>query len=109
MSKKENNKSQDDSLSNTSPVISHEVPPGVDRRSFLMRSAVVGAAAVMTGTTVSARSRTLKAFSESLPEQTQGPAPPLSADLAVASQTTVTVGGLAGPLVGRAWRRRRAG
>ena len=86
MSKKENNKSQDDSLSNTSPVISHEVPPGVDRRSFLMRSAVVGAAAVMTGTTVSARSRTLKAFSESLPEQTQGPAPPLSADLAVAKK-----------------------
>lgn len=86
MSKKENNKSQDDSLSNTSPVISHEVPPGVDRRSFLMRSAVVGAAAMMTGTTVSARSRTLKAFSESLPEQTQGPAPPLSADLAVAKK-----------------------
>ena len=30
------------------------IPPGVDRRAFLMRSAVVGAAAVMTGRTVSA-------------------------------------------------------
>ena len=27
-------------------------PPGVDRRAFLMRSAVVGAAAVMTGRSV---------------------------------------------------------
>ena len=46
-----------------------------------MRSAVVGAAAVMTGQVVSARSRTLKAFAESLPDQ--GAAPPLSNDLAV--------------------------
>ena len=30
------------------------VPPGLDRRAFLMRSAVVGAAAVMTGRSVSA-------------------------------------------------------
>jgi len=30
------------------------IPPGVDRRTFLMRSAVVGAAAVMTGRSVSA-------------------------------------------------------
>ena len=26
-----------------------EVPPGVDRRTFLMRNAAIGAAAVMTG------------------------------------------------------------
>jgi L-serine dehydratase len=83
MSNKENEKSQDDSLFDTSAVISHKVPDGVDRRSFLMRSAVVGAAAVMTGQLVSAKGRTLKAFSESLPLQTQGATPPLSADLAV--------------------------
>jgi L-serine dehydratase len=86
MSNKENELVNEDPLAENSPVISHKVPPGVDRRSFLMRSAVVGAAAVMTGNVVSARSRTLKAFSESLPEQAQGPAPPLSADLAVAQK-----------------------
>jgi L-serine dehydratase, iron-sulfur-dependent, single chain form len=83
MSNKENDKSQDDSLLDTSAVVSHKVPEGVDRRSFLMRSAVVGAAAVMTGQLVSAKGRTLKAFSEALPLQAQGPVPPLSADLAV--------------------------
>src|SRR6201985_3573276 len=76
-------KQNEDPLADTSQVISPDVPPGVDRRSFLMRSAVVGAAAVMTGKIVSAKGRTLKAFSESLPLQTQGAAPPLSADLAV--------------------------
>ena len=80
MSEKENEKF-DDELLDASGVISNKIPSGVDRRSFLMRSAVVGAAAVMTGQVVSARSRTLKAFAESLPEQ--NPAPPLSSDLAV--------------------------
>ena len=83
MSNKENEKSQDDLLFDTSDVISPKVPNGVDRRSFLMRSAVVGAAAVMTGQIVSAKSRTLKAFSESLPLEPQGAAPPLAGDLAV--------------------------
>lgn len=69
MSNRENELVHEDPLAETSRVISHEVPSGVDRRSFLMRSAVVGAAAVMTGKVVSARSRKLKAFSESLPEQ----------------------------------------
>jgi L-serine dehydratase len=86
MSEKENEVVAQDPLADTSEVIPKAIPPGVDRRSFLMRSAVVGAAAVMTGNVVSARSRTLKAFSESLPEQAQGPAPPLSADLAVAKK-----------------------
>ena len=83
MSKKQN----EDPLADATQVISPDVPRGVDRRSFLMRSAVVGAAAVMTGQAVSARSRTLKAFSESLPDQAQGPAPPLSADLAVVQKS----------------------
>ena len=77
------NKDNADLLADTSEVISQEIPPNVDRRSFLMRSAVVGAAAVMTGQIVSAKSRTLRAFSESLPDKDQGPAPPLAQDLAV--------------------------
>ncbi len=39
----------EDPLADTSGLISLEIPHGVDRRSFLMRSAVGGAAAVMTG------------------------------------------------------------
>ena len=87
MSKKENGSTeeprevvQDDPLVDNSNLISQNVPSGVDRRKFLMRSAVVGAAAVMTGNVVSARSRTFKAFAESQPQQ---PAPPLAADLNV--------------------------
>ena len=78
---------REDPLGDSDELISHEAPPGVDRRSFLMRSAVVGAAAVMTGQLVSDNSRTLKAFSESLPAQAQRPAPPLSADLAVVKRS----------------------
>ena len=66
------NKENEDSLLDASKTIAHEIPPGVDRRTFLMRSAVVGAAAVMTGQVVSARSRKLKAFAESLPDQAPG-------------------------------------
>jgi len=81
MSRKENENSDDDlgslkpsreagredPLGNTTDLLSHDVPSGVDRRSFLIRSAVIGAAAVMTGRGVSAQERTLKAVSESLP------------------------------------------
>ena len=41
-------------LANQDPFIEQEIPPGVDRRTFLMRSAVVGATAVMLGRSVSA-------------------------------------------------------
>ena len=34
------------------------IPPNVDRRTFLMRSAVVGATAVIVGRSVSAQERT---------------------------------------------------
>ena len=37
------------------------IPPGVDRRSFINRSAVIGAAAVMTGKTVTVEARTQQA------------------------------------------------
>jgi L-serine dehydratase len=69
MSKKEENKNSvgpvnavtDDVLADTSELVSVDVPPGVDRRSFLIRSAVVGAAAIMTGKTISAAERTYEA------------------------------------------------
>src|SRR6478735_7309618 len=70
MSKKEENESSvvkpvnavpDDVLADTSELVTRDVPPGVDRRSFLIRSAVVGAAAIMTGKTISAAERTYEA------------------------------------------------
>ena len=45
----------EDPLADTSPVISREIPPGVDRRTFMMRGAVVAATAVITGRTISAQ------------------------------------------------------
>ena len=39
-----------------------EIPPGVDRRTFLMRSAVVGATTVMLGRSLSANERTLRSI-----------------------------------------------
>src|SRR4030095_6934451 len=41
-----------------------ELPPGVDRRTFLMRNAVIGAAAVMTGTTWTSEARAEQAAKE---------------------------------------------
>jgi hypothetical protein len=72
----------DDPLADTSRLLSKEIPPGVDRRNFLIRSAVGGAAAVMTGRAVSAEERTAMAVA-TLPPQAAGAAPPLSADLDV--------------------------
>ena len=51
-----------------------EVPKGVDRRTFLMRSAVIGATAVITGRNISAQERLAAATA---------PPPPLSKDLEV--------------------------
>ena len=75
----------EDPLADTSEVISQGIPPGVDRRTFLMRSAVVGATAVMTGRLVSAHERTER--STALPVLSQNPAPPLSPDLNVVKQS----------------------
>ena len=41
-----------------------ELPPGVDRRTFLMRNAVIGAAAVMTGTAWTPEARAAQAAKE---------------------------------------------
>ena len=69
----------EDPLADTSELISQPVPPGVDRRSFLIRSAVGGAAAVLTGTIVSAHERVAKAVA-TLPvlQKPASPVPPRS-------------------------------
>src|SRR5688572_6438959 len=71
----------EDPLANTDQLISQEVPRGVDRRNFLIRSAVGGAAAVMMGQTISAQERTAKALA-TMP-QAAAAKPPLAADLNV--------------------------
>jgi L-serine dehydratase len=70
-----------DLLADTRQLTEVEVPQGVDRRSFLMRAAVGGAAAVMTGCAVSPEEKTAKAVATAQPAAT--PAPPLAADLNV--------------------------
>ena len=71
----------EDPLASTDQLTSQEIPTGVDRRTFLMRSAVGGAAAVMMGHSISAQERTAKALA-TLP-QASSPKPPLAADLNV--------------------------
>jgi L-serine dehydratase len=76
----------EDPFADTSRLLSQEVPPGVDRRNFLIRSAVGGAAAVMVGRSVSAHERTAKALA-TLPVLPQaGSTPALSGDLNVVKQ-----------------------
>jgi len=76
--------SREDPLADTRRLTSADSPHGVDRRSFLMRSAVGGAAAVMTGCSVSPEERTAKAV-ETLPAPAQAApsTPPLAQDLHV--------------------------
>jgi L-serine dehydratase len=50
-----------DPLATSSEITTTDIPPGVDRRTFMMRSAVVGATAVITGRYVSAEERTKRA------------------------------------------------
>ncbi|HEY8187561.1 MAG TPA: L-serine ammonia-lyase [Pyrinomonadaceae bacterium] len=75
---------QDDPLGSTIELVSKAVPRGVDRRSFLIRNAVGGAATVMTGSIVSAHERIEKAVATLpvLPQQST-PAPPLDPNLNV--------------------------
>jgi L-serine dehydratase len=73
---------QEDPLAD-SGLLNQEIPPGVDRRNFLIRSAVGGAAAVMMGRSVSAHERTTKALA-TLPVLPQaGSTPPLDKNLNV--------------------------
>src|SRR5262249_33835562 len=55
---------REDPLGCTGNLTSTEIPRGVDRRTFLMRSAVVGATAVIVGRSVSAQERTARATAE---------------------------------------------
>jgi L-serine dehydratase len=74
---------REDFLAETSRLLYEEVPAGVDRRNFLIRSAVGGAAAVMMGRSVSAHERTAKAIA-TLPVLPQAKSdPPLDKNLNV--------------------------
>src|SRR5215208_6266290 len=73
---------REDPLADTRSLTSQEIPYGVNRRSFLMRSAVGGAAAVMTGCSVSPEEKTAKAVA-TLPAAAAVTAPPLALDLHV--------------------------
>jgi len=53
-----NESERENPIGTSTNVLSQEIPVGVDRRTFLMRSAVVGAAAVIVGTPISAQERT---------------------------------------------------
>ena len=57
-----------------------DLPPNIDRRSFLIRNAAIGAAAVMTGTTWTPQARAQQAAKEAGPPQLGGT---LSPDLNV--------------------------
>jgi L-serine dehydratase len=60
-----------------------EVPAGMDRRVFMMRSAVVGAAAVIAGCSKSSEQQAAAIAATATPEVPQAAAPPLSPDLEV--------------------------
>src|SRR3954468_5821416 len=84
MSEKAREALREDPLADTSQLLSHEVPPGVDRRNFLIRSAVGGAAAVLTGCSVPDSERAAKAAATVPPAKAaEASAPALSADLDV--------------------------
>jgi len=69
----------EDPLGSTHLSSSQKIPDGVDRRAFFMRSAMIGATAVLTGRSVSAQERANK--SAGAP-----PAPQLSPDLNVVKE-----------------------
>src|SRR6476646_11661379 len=77
--------SLDDPLADARELIAPDTPDGVDRRSFLMRVAVGGAAAVMTGCSSSPEERTAKAAATATPAPAAAApsAPPLAEDLDV--------------------------
>src|SRR5687768_8282093 len=77
MTKENKEFADNDPLGSLDPLISQNIPDGVDRRTFLMRSAVVGATAVMTGRFVSAQERTERSTA----------APPLAPDLNVVKKS----------------------
>src|SRR5271168_1845731 len=78
-------KSEDATMSetkNTVELIPGEIPQGVDRRAFLMRSAMIGAMSVIVGVPISCDEKTEKA-ARTTAETDTPPPPPLSPDLDV--------------------------
>jgi L-serine dehydratase len=65
-----------DLIGGAGEVLQEEIPSGVDRRTFMMRSAVIGATAVITGRSISAQERAQRSTA----------APPLAAELNVVKQ-----------------------
>ena len=85
----------EDLLGSPDELMSQSIPDGVDRRTFLMRSALIGAAAVITGESVSAQHRANRASVAAPPSgtmdrlaegRTKPPVPQLSPDLNVVKQ-----------------------
>src|SRR6476646_3511263 len=73
-----------DLLGDPRQLVAHEVPQGLDRRGFLMRTAVGGAAVVLTGCTSSPEESKAKAVATTPPAPAAAPAaPPLAEDLYV--------------------------
>jgi L-serine dehydratase len=90
MSPKAGEDSRQDPLADTRRLIAHEIPQGVDRRSFLMRTAVGGAAAVMTGCAPSPEEATARAAETAKPAAAPAAAasaPPLAEDLYVSMKS----------------------
>ncbi len=88
MSNRDEKGDQDDPLGRSDEFVSQETPRGVDRRTFLMRSAVVGSAAVITGCNVTPDERAQRSTAPpptaaATQTSAQAPAPPLAPDLDV--------------------------
>ena len=87
MSKRKDVRDDDRDLLDPSPQVPSEIPAGLDRRKFIMRSAVISAAAVMNGCTRSETERTAPPpAAESAPAAgapAGAPAVPLAPDLNV--------------------------
>ena len=76
----------EDPLGSPESLIAQAIPPGVDRRTFLIRSALVGAMGVITGCTQSAQERAKTAARGSADTEGTAPTPPLSSSLDVVKQ-----------------------
>src|SRR3954447_5246842 len=70
---------EQDPLGSTDRLATPNIPDGVDRRAFLMRSTLIGATAVMTGCAVPAEERATKSAGAA-------PTPPLSPNLNVVKE-----------------------
>jgi L-serine dehydratase len=71
----------------TEDLRSAEPPAGIDRRAFMMRSALVGAVSVISGCSTPASETSAKAASPAGDPPARGSAPPLSPDLEVVKKS----------------------